>query len=257
MEKKNIVITGASEGIGAATARVLGAAGHRLMLSARREAEIKKVASECGEAVAFVGNMSKRGDVERLKEKAIAEFGKVDVWINNVGRGIDKHVLELTDEDVDEVILMNVKTALYGMQAIVPHFKERGSGHLLNLSSFLGKAPLAANRSIYSAAKAALNSLTANLRMDLKKDYPGIKVSLVMPGLTETNFAKNSIGSKPNSTPLPPPPPGMCILKPEEVAESIKRAIDEPTAEVFPNPMLGDVAKKYLADIPAFEAGLP
>jgi NAD(P)-dependent dehydrogenase (short-subunit alcohol dehydrogenase family) len=79
-------------------------------------------------------------------------------------------VLDLTDEDFDQMMVVNAKSALYGMQAIVPHFKERGAGHLINISSALGRVPFASYRSAYSAAKAALGSLTANLRMDLRAE---------------------------------------------------------------------------------------
>src|ERR687893_439014 len=73
-----------------------------------------------------------RAEVERLRDEALRAFGRVDVWINNAGRGISRPVLELTDQDVDEMMSVNVKSALYGMQAIVPHFQERGEGHLIN-----------------------------------------------------------------------------------------------------------------------------
>src|SRR4029079_1504045 len=174
-----IVRTGASGGIGAALARQLGAEGHRLALAARREKELAEIAAQCGAGtLAVVTDGTRREDVLTLRDRALAAFGQVDVWINNAGRGIGKPTLELTDEDFDAIMAVNVKSALYGMQSIVPHFKERGAGHLINVSSFLGRVPLASVRSVYSAAKAALNSLTANLRTDLAAEYPDIHVSL-------------------------------------------------------------------------------
>jgi short-subunit dehydrogenase len=89
---------------------------------------------------------------------------------------------------------VNLKSVLYGMQAIVPYFQQEGKGHVINVSSFLGRVPLVTFRSIYSAAKAALNVLTANLRMDLQEHYPDIHVSLVMPGMVLTDFHKNALG---------------------------------------------------------------
>src|SRR5439155_20685387 len=139
-------------------------------------------------------DVTRRADVERLRDRALASFGHVDVWINNAGRGIRKNVLELTDEDVDAIMAVNVKSALYGMQAIVPHFIQRGRGHLINVSSFLSRVPLATFRSAYKAAKAALNALTANLRMDLAAAHPNIRVSLVMPGMVTTEFDRNALG---------------------------------------------------------------
>ena len=99
MERKVVVITGASGGIGAATARLLGTQGHRVVLAARRENELKEAAKQAGsEAIPVVVDVTRRADVQRLKDMALENFGRVDVWINNVGRGITRPVLELTDE---------------------------------------------------------------------------------------------------------------------------------------------------------------
>ncbi len=251
---KVIVITGASSGIGAALAERLGRDGHRLVLAARREEQLADVARRSGGgARVVVTDVRRRADVERLKDRAIAEFGLVDVWINNAGRGIGRTVLELTDEDVDEMMSINLKSALYGMQVIVPYFKERRAGHLINVSSYLSRVPLASYRSIYSAAKAALNSLTINLRMDLAREYPDIHVSLVMPGVVTTEFAANALGG----TPGPWPPPGATKPQtPPEVADAIAALVERPVPELFTNPVLGETAKRYLQDPPAFEAAL-
>jgi short-subunit dehydrogenase len=147
------------------------------------------------------------------------------------------------------MVLINVKSALYGMQAIVPHFVERGRGHLLNVSSFLGKAPVATIRSAYSAAKAMLNSLTANVRMELAT-YPDIHVTLVLPGLVATEFAKNAVGGTPAWT---PPAGAMRPQTAEEVAAAIAGAIDRPAAEVYTNPVLRGMAVQYVQDVDAFE----
>src|SRR4030095_15395575 len=87
------------------------------------------------------------------------------------------------------------------MQVIPPHCMERGRGHIINMSSFLARVPVATPRSAYSAAKAALNSLTANVRVDLSRTHAGINVSLIMPGLVTTEFARHARGS---TGPIPP-----------------------------------------------------
>lgn len=251
--RKAVAVTGASSGIGAELARQLGAQGHRLALAARREKELAEVASQTEtEAITVVTDVRRRADIEQLRDRAIEAFGHIDVWINNAGRGIGKSVLDITDEDFDEMMLVNTKSALYGMQAIVPHFKERGSGHVINISSFLGRVPLATVRSVYSAAKAALNSLTANLRMDLRREFPGIHVSLVMPGIVMTEFAKNALGGTP---PGPPPTGPMKPQNVEEVAAAIVKVIEEPVAEVYTNPASLEIARRYYEDVGAFEAG--
>ena len=252
MESKVVVITGASSGIGAALARQLGSEGHRLVLAARREAPLNAVAAASGEAKAVVTDVTVRADVEQLKSAAIKAFGQIDVWINNAGRGIGKRVLELSDDDLDQMMAVNVKAALYGMQAVVPHFLQRGEGHLINVSSFLGRVPLASFRSAYNAAKSALNSLTANLRMDLATTHPKVHVSIVMPGPVATDFA----GSALHGTPLVPPPRMMAVQVAEDVAEVIAGLIEQPRAEVFTSPTLRSLAKKYYEDVAGFESGM-
>lgn len=245
---KSIVITGASAGIGAAIARRLGRDGHKIVLAARRADLLAEVAKECGpEAIAVVADVTHREDVERLRDQALMAFGNVDVWINNAGRGISLSVLDLTDADLDEMMLINVKSALYGMQVIVPYFIERGHGHLINISSFLGRVPLAAHRSAYNAAKAALNALTANLRADVASK--GVDVSLVMPGLVSTDFARNVIGT-PNA--IPPswtPNAAMKPQTPEEVADAVAGLIANPRAEIYTNPASPEMARRYFEEL--------
>ena len=203
--------------------------------------------------MAYVTDVTRRQDVNRLRDEALRTFDHVDVWINNAGRGITRNVLDLTDDDIDQMMAVNVKGALYGMQAIVPHFKETGQGHLINVSSFLGRVPFASFRSVYSASKAALNSLTANLRMDLRAEYPNIHISLVMPGVVSTDFAANSLHSE--SIPAGAVPP--MAQTPEEVAAVIMDLIDNPRPEVYTNPTVQlERVKNYYADVAAFEAGM-
>src|ERR671919_557971 len=158
MNDRVVVITGASSGIGEALAKQLAARGDSLVLAARGADKLQAVTEACGSrAKAIVTDVTKRSDMERLRDGAIAAFGHVDVWVNNAGRGINRKVLELTDADLDEMVLVNTKSALYGMQAIVPYFMSRRAGHLINVSTVLSRVSAATFRSAYSAAKAALN----------------------------------------------------------------------------------------------------
>lgn len=251
MEPRTIVITGASGGIGTALSLNLGALGHRLIISSRRRDELETLARRSGPTVMpIVADMTRRAQVERLKDQAIATFGRVDVWVNNAGRGITRQTLDLTDAEFDEMMAVNVKSALYGMQIITPHFLERGMGHIINVSSFLSRVPMATYRSAYNAAKAALNALTANVRMDLAAKNKNIHVTLVMPGLVSTEFAKNALGglpTVPRSAALPP------SQTPEEVAAVIADVIRHPVAEVYTNPQHAAVAQRYFADVGEFE----
>ena len=256
MATRIVVITGASGGIGAAIARQLAARGDKVVLAARRLVELKQVAAECGnDALPVVADVTHRADVEHLRDESLRVFGQVDVWINNAGRALTSQVLDLTDEDFDLMMLVNTKSALYGMQAIVPYFKEYGAGHLINITSALGRIPFASCRSAYSASKAALNSLTANLRMDLHAAYPNIHVSVVMPPIVSSDFAKNALYG------TPPPPPGgyrsgMAPQSPEQTASAIVDLIDHPQAEIYTNPGQSEMVARYFADITAFEENL-
>src|SRR5262249_59752109 len=120
-----------------------------------------------------------RGEVERLRDAALAQAGRIDVWVNNVGRGITRPISVLTDEDIDAMVRDNVKSALYGMQAVLPHMQARGDGAIANVSSMLGRVPFAPIRSMYSACKAALNSLGDSLRVELREKFPRIRVLTV------------------------------------------------------------------------------
>src|SRR5262249_16001246 len=126
-------------------------------------------------------------------------------------------------------------------------------GHIINISSFLGRVPVAPLRSAYSAAKAALNTLTANVRVDLQRTHPGIHVSLVMPGLVATEFARHAIGS---TGVIPPGPIGsrMATQTPEDVAMVVADLIDPPAAEVYTNPASRALAARYFDDVGGFEA---
>lgn len=244
-----IVITGASEGIGAALARSRSAQGDSVVLGARRRDKLEQVAGDCGgNALAVACDVTKRADVERLRDAALERFGRIDVWVNNAGRGIGIRVMDFTEEDLDEMLAVNLKSAWYGMKAVVPHFQERGRGHLINLSSVLARVPLVSPRSAYSASKAALNALAANLRMDLRADYPDIHVSVVMPGPVATEFHNNALGGTPGGR-------GMAMQPTEEVVEAIDRVIEHPVPEVYTNPSSAELVQRYYRDVAAFEAG--
>jgi short-subunit dehydrogenase len=255
MPNKTIVITGASAGIGAGLARRLAADGYNLVLAARRKEPLDAVAALVTQrgaprVVTVIADVTRRADVQRIADTAIAELGGFDVWVNNAGRGITRQVMDLTDEDVDDVMAVNLKSALYGMQIAAKHFMARGRGQIVNVSSFLGRVPVATHRSVYNAAKAALNALTANLRVDLHKTHPDIHVTTIMPGMVGTEFGRNAMHS-PTDTPIYAGPHVQSV---EDVANIIADAIEHPVAEVYTNPASKGMAQKYFEDVAAFEA---
>jgi NADP-dependent 3-hydroxy acid dehydrogenase YdfG len=237
-----IVITGASGGIGAALARLAGSRGARLVLAARRSTELREVAARSGaDALEVVADVTRRADVHRILAAALERFGHVDVWVNNAGRGITRPVSALGDEDFDEMMRVNVKSALYGMQAVLPHFQERGRGHIINVSSMLGRLPLMPQRSAYTAAKHALNALTASLRMELRERWPGIHVSTVSPGVVATEFGVHALGGGFDSRQVPNAQPV------DEVAQVIADLIEHPQADVYTRPGMREQVVAYFA----------
>jgi short-subunit dehydrogenase len=258
MSRKTIVITGASSGIGAELARQLGADGHSLVLAARRGQELERVAADAVErgspgAIGVTADVTSHADVEIVRDRAIDAFGGFDVWINNAGRGINRSVLDLSDADFDEMMDVNVRSALYGMQIATRHFIERGRGHIINVSSFLGRVPMALPRAAYNAAKAALNSLTANLRMELRGTHPDVHVTLVMPGMVATDFAMNAVAAPPGTRAYS----GPHVQSVEHVGRIIRQVIDHPVAEVYTNAASAEMARRYFADVEAFESAGP
>ena len=235
---RTIVITGASSGLGAALATV---------------------AAACAtETLTVPTDVTRRADHAALRDAALARFGAVDVWINNAGQGIARPVLALSDDDVDQMVAVNVKSVLYGAQAIIPHFQARapgGQGHLINVSSFLARVPLATLRSAYAGAKTMMNALSAMLRMDLARTDPGIHISVVMPGIITTPFAQNVVG-----TPPPPgaftPPAAVAPQSAELVAEAIAQLVAAPVPELYTNPAQPELVERYYHDVAAFEASL-
>ncbi|MDX2193544.1 MAG: SDR family NAD(P)-dependent oxidoreductase [Gemmatimonadales bacterium] len=223
-----VVITGASGGIGAATAVHLAHAGAQVGLVARRREALEAVAAQCGGlAAVFPADVTDRAAVDGVMAAALERFGHVDVWVNNAGQGISRRVSELTDDDLDAMVRVNVKSALYGMQAVLPHFRARGTGQIVNVSSLLGRMPYVPIRAAYSAAKHMLNVLTANLRDELRTTHPGIRVTLVSPGVVWTDFGLNAVGGGPDSRSFPD---GQT---PEEVAAVIAGVIAEPQDDVY------------------------
>jgi short-subunit dehydrogenase len=243
-QKVVVVITGASAGIGAALAELVARHGSLPVLAARREAELRAVAVRCAnEPITVVADVTKRAEVEQIRDAALAAHGRIHVWVNNVGRGISRPVSLLSDEDIDEMISINVKSALYGMQSVLPHFMAHGHGQIINVSSMLGRLPRVPVRSAYSAAKAALNSLTANLRMELRDQFPSIHVCTVLPGVVATEFGISAVGGGVDSRQLP----GAQTA--EEVAEVIWDVIEHPRADVYTRQgMREQVAEYYAAE---------
>jgi short-subunit dehydrogenase len=149
------------------------------------------------------------------------------VWVNNAGQGITRMPSQLTDDDIDEMMRVNVKSALYGMQEVLPHFIARGAGQIVNVSSMLGRVPWVPMRVAYSAAKHYMNVLTANFRDEVTKEHPGILFSVVSPGVVRTEFGVKARHGGPDSRQMPD------SQSVEEVATIIADVIDRRRQDVY------------------------
>lgn len=244
MEQTVVVITGASGGIGASLATTLSARGVAVVVVARRAEALAAVAAQCGpDTEVVVAAVSRREEVRRMIAAAIGRFGHVDVLVNNVGQGISRLPSQLTDEDVDEVMRVNVKPALYGMQEVLPHFQARGTGHVINVSSILGRVPFAMIRSAYCGAKHFLNALTATFRAEVQQTYPDIQFSLVSPGVVYTDFGKHARHGGPDSRSVPD---GQSA---QDVAEVVAGVINSRAPDVYTRAGSRDRVATYMATV--------
>ena len=229
-QDKVVVVTGASAGIGAALAEELARRGARLVLAARRRELLEASALRAGGAEAVPTDVTRRQEVDRLRDAALARFGRIDAWVNNAGRGITRSFAQVTDEDLDAMIRDNLKSALYGMQAVLPHFREAGKGVIANVSSMLSRVPVATIRCAYSASKAGLDSMTETLRFELAGEFPAIRVVLVLPGVVATDFGRNALGGGPDSRTLPGAQPV------DEVARAIADGLWSGPVDLYTRP---------------------
>jgi len=244
MSERVVVITGASGGIGAALARLLAERQEQLILTARRQAELEAVARECGgRAAAVVADAGRREEVRRVVQAALDRLGRIDVWVNNVGQGITQVPSQLTDDDIDGMMRANVMSALYGMQEVLPHFKARNAGHVINVSSLLARMPYVMTRAAYTGAKHFLNALTANFRMEVQGSYPGIQFSLVSPGPVRTEFGIHAVHGGPDSRTLKD---GQSA---EEVAAVIAEVIESRRPDVYTQAGLKARVSAYYASL--------
>jgi short-subunit dehydrogenase len=190
---KTVIITGASSGIGAAAARAFADAGARVVLAARSAARLEAVARELrGPTLAVPTDVADRAAVDALVERTVAEFGGVDIVVNNAGVGLAAPVAEIAAADFERALAVDLFGPLAMTQAALPHMRRRGRGQLIYISSVVGLRSLPYLGG-YAAAKAALDRLTEALRVELRGS--GVVVTLVRPGTTRTGFAEHRLGS--------------------------------------------------------------
>ena len=186
-----LLITGASSGIGAATARRAAETGYRIVLAARREDRLRELAEELGgaqRAIAVHCDVSDWEDDQALAQAALDSFGRIDAVFANAGFGAQRGFLEESAEHWRSMVLTNVLGTALTIRATLPHLLERGSGHYLITSSVAGRRVVPG--SLYSATKWAVTAMGEALRSELRQmhENTGIRVTLIEPGMTDTEF---------------------------------------------------------------------
>jgi short-subunit dehydrogenase len=189
---KTVIITGASAGIGAATARVFAAAGANVVLAARDATKLEALARGlAGRALAVPTDVADRAAVTALMEQTVAAFGGVDIVINNAGVGLAAPVADLSFEDFQRALSVDLFGPLALTQAALPYMRRRGRGQLIYVSSVVGLRALPYLGG-YAAAKAALDRLTEALRIELRGS--GVDVTVVFPGVVATDIRIHGYG---------------------------------------------------------------
>ena len=226
IEDKVVVITGASSGIGRATAKLLAERGAFVVLGARRLEPLQVVADEIlasnGRVAFKATDVRKRADLEALVSLAVEKGGKLDVIVNNAGVGPISRFDELRVDDWDLMIDVNLKGTLYGIAASLPVFARQGFGHVINVVSTAG-LKIVPTMGVYAATKNAVRTATEALRQEAG---PNLRVTEISPGMTATNFGDSitdSVMKKKIEDDL-----GAIAMPAEAIARGILFAIEQP-----------------------------
>lgn len=233
IDGKVVVITGASSGLGEATARHLAARGAKLVLGARRlerlQALVADIEAAGGTAIARATDVTLRASVEALVAAGEQRFGRIDAIVNNAGIMPLAPLAKLKVDEWDRMIDVNVKGVLYGIAAVLPRFERQGGGHVVNVASVAGLKVFAPIGTVYSATKFAVRALTEGLRSEAG---PGVRATLISPGAVASELklgssdadAAQAVGAFYQANEIPS----------DAVARAIAYAIEQP-AEVDVN----------------------
>lgn len=190
-ESKVIVITGASSGIGEATAKLVVKDGAKVILGARRENKLKKIADEIeklgGEVAYQATDVTDDNQVEALAKLAIDRFGRIDVWLNNAGIMPQSILSEKKINDWNNMIDINIKGTLYGIGAAIPYMDKQKSGHIINVSSVAGHTAHSGS-AVYSATKYAVRAISESLRQEMVEAKNNVRVTVISPGAINTDL---------------------------------------------------------------------
>jgi short-subunit dehydrogenase len=225
-----VVVTGASSGIGAATARAASAAGARVVLAARREDRIRELAAALDRAIAVSCDVTDQAQVTALAQAALDAVGRIDVLINNAGQGLQAEAEQISLDDLRGILELNLVAPLAMMQAVLPTMRRQGAGTIVNVSSGTTFADVPGTGG-YVASKIALERLSAIARNEL--EGTGVTVSVMIPFATNTEFLSAIRAGRSDAETMTA---GATFDTPEQVAEAILELIEsgEPRKDLVP-----------------------
>jgi NADP-dependent 3-hydroxy acid dehydrogenase YdfG len=224
---KVVVITGASSGVGEATARHLAGNGAKVVLGARRkdriDALVREITGKGGNALGFKTDVTRREDVEALVKGAVDKHGRIDAIVNNSGIMPIAPMAALKIEEWDRIIDVNIKSLLYGVAAVLPIMQKQKLGHIINIASVAGFKVWAPGGTVYSATKFAVRALTEGLRMEHRAD--NIRCTIVSPGAVATELPESSSeeGTRKNLRAF-----YKMAIPADSIARAISYAIEQP-----------------------------
>ncbi|MCQ6281664.1 SDR family oxidoreductase [Bacillus sp. EB600] len=228
LKEKVIVITGASSGIGEATALSLAEKGAKVVLAARRKYRLKEITEKIklngGSAIYFETDVTSHSNVQKLSEFTIEKFGKIDVWVNNAGIMPLSFLNKLKIDEWNQMIDVNIKGVLYGIAAAIPIMEKQGNGHIINVSSVAGYS-VGMTGAVYSGTKFAVRAITEGLRLELSS-RSNIRTTVIYPGSVESDL-NNNITDK-DALNLISKNPSPNKLEGTDIANSIIYAIEQP-----------------------------
>ena len=190
---KVAVITGASMGIGEALAQAFAQRGARVVLLSRGAARAESARGRIGlfdQTLALACDVRHREEIDRVVSLTLRQFGRIDIWINNAGHGLDDALATTDGAACRDTFDTNLFGTIAAMQAVVPPMKEQGGGTIINISSVAGHIPVP-YKAVYSATKFAMNAISAAARVELRS--AGIHVITVCPGYVRTDFGRNAV----------------------------------------------------------------
>ncbi|AMG61062.1 SDR family oxidoreductase [Staphylococcus lugdunensis] len=226
---KVIVITGASSGIGEATAKMLAKAGNILVIAARRKERLVQLVNDIrndgGQAIYVTANVSKLEESKKVAQVTLENYKKIDVWINNAGLMPLSEFSKGLVEEWDQIIDVNLKGTLYGIDAALPTMRKQQSGHIINIAS-LSAHQSGATTGVYSATKFGVRAASEALRQEEASVQSNIRVTVISPGAVQTELPQQGSDQeiKDNLKDFY----SNLAIPPEQVARTIQFAIDTP-----------------------------